>query len=189
MRMTWFLRWKAFGIATAIGTSLFHLSTFPYTSITSFEPPFAPFTLSSTTTPLGITLPMVNLLLAQPISYLRVCPLPVPHPARTGSGNPTLSLKSKCFFGSHAMIAFTQRTNSSSATFYLKTLALSAFHKPPSTSFEIVHALQPFGKIPQTPPFLTTSSPSTFPTSSSSSHPPHLKLQTTIPYLGTSSPP
>ena len=118
-------------------------------------------------------------------------PLPVPHPAGTSSGNPTLSLESKHFFGQHAMIAFPQRTNSSSTTFYLKTLALSAFHllKPPSTSFGIVHTLQQFGKIPQTPPFLTTSSPSNFPTSSSSSHPPHLKLQTTIPYLSTSSPP
>ena len=189
--MTWFLRWKAFGIATAIGTSLFHLSTFPYTSVTSFEPPLAPFTSSSTTAPLGITLSMVNLLLIQPILYLQVCTLPVPHLAGTGSRNLTLSLESKRFFGSHAIIAFPQRTSSSNATFYLKTLVLSAFHllKSPSTSFEIVHTLQPFGEIPQTPPFLTTSSPSTFPTGLSSSHPPHLKLQTTIPYLATSSPP
>ena len=62
------------GTAMAIRTSLFHLSTFPYTSVTSFEPPLTPFTPSSMTTPVGITLPMDNLLLAQPISYLRVCP-------------------------------------------------------------------------------------------------------------------
>ena len=62
------------GTTMAIRTSLFHLSTFPYTSVTSFEPPLTPFTPSSTTTPVGITLPMVYLLLAQPISYLRVCP-------------------------------------------------------------------------------------------------------------------
>lgn len=186
MRMTWFLRWKTFGIATAIGTSLFPLLTFPYTSVTSFEPPLAPFTLSSMTAPLGITLLMVNLLCPQWQPLLELL-----HPTGTGSRNPTLSLTSKRFFGSHAMISFPQRTNSSSATFYLKTFALSTFHllKPPSTSFGIVHTLQPFGKIPQTPPFLITSSPSTFPIGLSSSHPPHLKLQTTIPYLGTSSPP